>query len=444
MADSATDLIVALSERITSPRRLASNIGYLMTAGVFDLEAATNWVVTNATWAANTVTITTSVPHDIVVGDTIEVVQIVSTGATTDGYNTNVDVPGHASKVTGVPASNQLEFTLELGSSPGTYSSGGIVLWLDRNYIPARHDLFTYASEIGTQSPTGLNPTCYLNYLKNTWSCVLYNQHVNRSHIPLVTNPPANPLLILITPLHAVTAHHQPYAGTVPGSGNTPTVWKNHNTGATYTRYVNTTNFPHEFLGNDVKLYRLTNQASPGDVLTPLPLGEIQPCLLPVADSVLMKKNYNGGEFIHLDQDLRVSSGRTSPLQFGRDWDYRGLNMMLTGIRPLAGRGGLFGHIPSVISDYNVGTFLADGGNTGHPYFIQSRNRLILMGMGPLFQMPTNVRAALDAAVNADIATLGLPDSYKIQWVQPPRFTGRSHSGATGSTRWRGSLRKPF
>jgi hypothetical protein len=78
--------------------------------------------ITGAVWAANQIdyTVSTDLTADINAGDDINVAGVVSTGATTDGYNGNYTVVSISA--------THIIVTAVRAASPGTYDSGGTVV----------------------------------------------------------------------------------------------------------------------------------------------------------------------------------------------------------------------------------------------------------------------------------------------------------------------------
>ncbi len=85
-----------------------------------------SYTVTNATWAAGTATITTSVPNCFVVGDTVTISGITATGGT-DSYNGTF-------VVTAVGGPSIISYSL--GATGGTYSSGGTMVGQYQIFTP--------------------------------------------------------------------------------------------------------------------------------------------------------------------------------------------------------------------------------------------------------------------------------------------------------------------
>ena len=74
--------------------------------------------IADATWAANTATITTELPHNLSVGSNVEIVNVKSTnntgGTQNDGFNREFDVVGITSAK---------QFTVGLSTDPGTFTN---------------------------------------------------------------------------------------------------------------------------------------------------------------------------------------------------------------------------------------------------------------------------------------------------------------------------------
>jgi len=74
--------------------------------------------IANAVWSTNTVTVTTEIPHNLTVGDTVQVKSIKSTGNTT-----GEDAVGFNGIFFASTIPNKKTFTYELTTDPGTFTS---------------------------------------------------------------------------------------------------------------------------------------------------------------------------------------------------------------------------------------------------------------------------------------------------------------------------------